>query len=121
MKRKSVPFVSLTFFRRKIGSGNVFFSIFDPDDDDVDGRTPNSKSPTSPDSCKFSFPQEKSRANRAVAAVGASRCTRNRPDDFSAFNVSDGLRTLNATTGSGKRVTVLKDDTVMPRKTGLSF
>ena len=33
-----------------------------------------------------------------------------------AFSVSDGLRTLNDTTGSGVRVTVLNEETVIPRK-----
>ena len=32
-----------------------------------------------------------------------------------AFRVSDGRRTLNETTGSGVRVTVLNEETVIPR------
>jgi Mg-chelatase subunit ChlD len=62
------------------------------------------------------FPLEKSRARAAAAGVGARRWTRNRPEDWRAVRVSDGRRTLNEMTGEGWRVTVLKEETVMPRK-----
>lgn len=62
------------------------------------------------------FPLEKSRARVAVAGVGARRWTRNRPEARSALSVSDGRRTLNDITGSGVRVTVLNEETVIPRK-----
>lgn len=64
----------------------------------------------------MALPFEKSLANVAVAGPGASRWTRKRRDASSAFSVSDGRRTLNEITGWGVRVTVLKDETVMPRK-----
>jgi hypothetical protein len=62
------------------------------------------------------FPLEKSLARVAVAGPGASKCTRNRREASNAFNVSDGRRTLKEITGFGVRVTVLKEETVIPRK-----
>lgn len=62
------------------------------------------------------FPFEKSLASVAVAGPGARRWTRKRPDERRAFNVSDGRRTLNDMTGCGVSVTVLNEETVIPRK-----
>lgn len=61
------------------------------------------------------FPLEKSLASVAVAGPGVSRWTRKRPEASNAFRVSDGRRTLKEITGCGVRVTVLKEETVMPR------
>jgi hypothetical protein len=61
------------------------------------------------------FPFEKSLASVAVAGPGARRCTRKRPEDRRAFKVSDGRRTLKDITGCGVSVTVLKEETVIPR------
>lgn len=85
------------------------------------GKELNSKSP-----CPLNIlasvvlPFEKSRARVAVADPGASKWTRNRCEARRAFNVSDGLRTLNEMTGFGVRVTVLKEDTVIPRNEDVS-
>lgn len=65
---------------------------------------------------KLWFPREKSRARDAGAWSAASRWTRKRPEDCSAVSVSEGRRTLNEMMGSGRSVTVLKEETVMPRK-----
>ena len=64
----------------------------------------------------FPFPLENFRASRVVVWLGARRWTRKRQDDRIALYVSEGTFTLNDTMGFGQRVTVLKDDTVMPRK-----
>lgn len=61
------------------------------------------------------FPLEKSLASVAVAGPGPSKWTRKRREASNAFKVSDGRRTLNDITGCGVRVTVLKEETVMPR------
>ena len=61
------------------------------------------------------FPFEKSLANVAVPGPGATRWIRKRPEASNAFRVSDGRRTLKETTGFGVSVTVLKEETVMPR------
>lgn len=53
--------------------------------------------------------------------MGASKCTRNRPEDCNAASVSEGWRTLNVMIGLGWRVTVLKDDTVIPLGIGFLF
>ena len=66
------------------------------------------------------LPFEKSLASVAVVGLGARRCTRKRPDDRRAFRVSDGRRTLKDITGCGVKVTVLKEETVMPRKAVVS-
>lgn len=63
---------------------------------------------------------EKSRARVAVADPGTSRWTRNRREASRAFSVSDGLRTLNEMTGCGVSVTVLNEETVMPRNDDVS-
>lgn len=62
------------------------------------------------------FPLEKSLARVAVAGLEESKCTRNRPDSANALSVSEGRRTLKEMTGSGWSVTVLKEETVIPRK-----
>jgi hypothetical protein len=61
------------------------------------------------------FPFEKSRASVAVVGPGESKWTKNRCEASRAFNVSEGRRTLNEITGCGERVTVLKEETVIPR------
>ena len=66
------------------------------------------------------FPFEKSRARVAVSGPGASRWTRKRPDARSAVSVSEGRRTLNEIIGVGERVTVLNEDTVIPRNEDVS-
>lgn len=60
------------------------------------------------------FPLEKSLARAAVAGPGARRCTRNRREESSAVRVSEGRRALNEIMGSGCRVTVLKEEIVIP-------
>lgn len=64
---------------------------------------------------KFSFPPEKRRARVAVDSVGERRWIRNWEEERMAFRVSEGTLTLKETIGSGVRVTVLNEDTVMPR------
>lgn len=98
-------------FRRNIGSGLSLPSL------EETSNAPNSKSPC-PLSilARVTFPFEKSLARVAVVGPGASKWTRNRPEARSAFSVSDGRRTLNEITGCGVRVTVLKEETVIPRK-----
>jgi hypothetical protein len=80
-------------------------------------QAPNSNSPCPLNiDARVVFPLEKSLARVAVAGLGARRCTRNRPEASSALSVSEGRRTLNDMTGSGVRVTVLNEETVIPRK-----
>lgn len=134
MKGKSVPardsvsvLVVLLLFleacfvklRRRIGGGeddDVAISVLS--DERGCWSYPNSKFSPSLDSSRcmtFSFPLENSLASCAVSGFGASRCTKKRPDDWIAFNVSDGRLTLNETTGWGWSVTVLNEDAVIPR------
>lgn len=98
---------------RRRGSGGAPDSFVVLPDDGGDGENSNSPSPL--EMRRLALPLENSRASFAVAALGASRWTRNQPELCSAFRVSEGRFTLKETTGSGERVTVLKEDTVIPR------
>lgn len=53
--------------------------------------------------------------------MGESKWTRNRPEDCRAASVSEGCRTLNVIIGEGWRVTVLKEETVIPLGIGFWF
>lgn len=55
-----------------------------------------------------------------MSGPGASRCTRNRFDASNALSVSEGRRTLKEIMGVGERVTVLNEETVIPRKEDVS-
>lgn len=63
---------------------------------------------------KFSFPPEKRRASVAVDSFGERRWMRNCEEVRMAFRVSEGNLTLKETMGSGWRVTVLNEETVIP-------
>lgn len=112
---EAAALVSLCLYR-SIGSGNDGIPPSFPSEfAELDGFAPTNSNIPSP-SARFWFPRAKSRASDAVCWFVASRCTRNWPEVKSALSVSEGRRTLNEITGVGDRVTVLKEETVMPRK-----
>jgi hypothetical protein len=88
--------------------------IDDDDDGEGEGEHPTNSNPLFPNA-RLWFPRAKSRASAAVSWVEERRWTRNRPDVRRACSVSEGRRTLNEMTGCGVSVTVLKEETVIPR------